>query len=72
MCMCEICHFSVDLDDIALRRLSGWCVCLRCYLREAEVNHPLPKALRQEIEACLAALPETAPKRMEGNETEAM
>jgi hypothetical protein len=59
MCTCELCHFAVELDDIALKRASGQCVCLRCYLREAEVDRPLPKALRRDIEACLATLPAT-------------
>jgi hypothetical protein len=56
---CELCHFDVELDDIALSRASGQCVCLRCYLREAGAELPMPKAYRREIEACLDALDAT-------------
>jgi len=56
MCTCELCHFDVELDDIALSRASGQCVCLRCYLREAGTERPMPKAYRREIEACLATI----------------
>jgi hypothetical protein len=56
MRICELCHFEVEADDVALSRASGQCVCLRCYLREAGVERPMPKAFRREIEACLSAL----------------
>jgi hypothetical protein len=55
MSICELCHFEVERDDIVLSRANGLCICARCYYREAGVTQAMPKALRREVEACLAA-----------------
>lgn len=45
---CVLCHFAVLADDVAVAGARG-CVCLRCYAREAGVEKPMPKALRQDL-----------------------
>ena len=52
---CRICHFDTELDDVVLRFASGACLCLRCYSRETDSARPMPKALRHELSAALAA-----------------
>ena len=54
--ICIICHFEADLDDSVVSTGSGRCICLRCYLRETGTARPMPKALRREVSAVLAAL----------------
>ena len=57
MFTCVICRFSQELDDVAVRRGGGAdCVCLRCFDRETASARPLPKALRRQLVALLAAL----------------
>ncbi len=51
---CIICRFNSELDDVVVRS-GAQCVCLRCYLRETGETHPMPKSLRREIIAALAA-----------------
>ena len=52
---CRICHFDTELDDVVLRFASGACLCLRCYSRETGCARPMPKALRRDLVAALAA-----------------
>jgi hypothetical protein len=52
-----MCHFGVWPDDITLTRVNGQCICLACYLRTAGKDAAMPRALRREIEACLATTP---------------
>ena len=52
---CQICHFATELDDVVLRFTSGACLCLRCYSRETDSARPMPKALRRDLIATLAA-----------------
>jgi hypothetical protein len=61
MSTCVLCRFEVVTDDVALTGPQGRCICLRCYLRETETAQPLSKALRQEVESCLAEIAGTAP-----------
>jgi hypothetical protein len=56
MFTCSVCHFDVELDDVEIRSVARRCVCLRCYLRETASARPLPKSLRRELSALLAAL----------------
>lgn len=56
MSTCAICRFETELDDIVLRVAAGRCVCLRCYARETGAVRRLPRALRRDIAATLAAL----------------
>jgi hypothetical protein len=52
---CRICHFATELDDVVLRFAGGACLCLRCYGRETGSARPMPKALRRDVIAALAA-----------------
>jgi hypothetical protein len=52
---CRLCHFETDQDDVVLRFARGVCLCLRCYSRETDTARPMPKALRQDVIAALAA-----------------
>ncbi|HEY7293790.1 MAG TPA: hypothetical protein VH916_02070 [Dehalococcoidia bacterium] len=35
---------------------SGWCICLRCFLRETGTEKRMPKSLRRAVIAALAEL----------------
>jgi hypothetical protein len=59
MFVCTLCHFACPLDDVVVAAAEGRCICLRCYARETGTTKPMPKALRQDLSAALAAL-ETA------------
>jgi hypothetical protein len=52
---CQICRFDTELDDVVLRFASGTCLCLRCYGRATDAARPMPKALRRDLIAALAA-----------------
>lgn len=56
MWTCRICRFAVELDDVALSLVDGRCICLRCFARETGGTIEMPKALRRELVAALAAL----------------
>ncbi len=56
MWTCRICHFPVELDDVALALTDGRCICVRCFARETGGAIEMPKALRRELAAALAAL----------------
>ncbi len=55
MFRCVICHFDVELDDAIAATRRGTCVCVRCFARETNTEHPVPSALRRELERALAA-----------------
>jgi hypothetical protein len=46
-----ICHFDCELDDQVAAR-----ICLRCYCRETDSAKPMPKSLRRQLIALLAAI----------------
>jgi len=57
MFLCSICRFECEEDDRAVPpagRLHG--TCLRCYLKEAGKDQPMPKKLQREVADALAAL----------------
>ena len=56
MSTCTICRFATKLDDVAVSTAAGRCICLRCCGRETSSARPMPKALRHELRAALAAL----------------
>ena len=56
MSTCTICRFVTELDDVAVSTAPGRCICLRCFGRETGSARPMPKALRHELRAALAAL----------------
>jgi hypothetical protein len=56
MTTCSICRFETELDDVVVAREGGHCICLRCFTHETESDRPMPKALRRELIAVLAAL----------------
>ena len=56
MWTCRLCHFPTELDDVELKLVRGHCICLRCYCRETGGAREMPKALRRELLATLAAL----------------
>ena len=53
---CTICRFETELDDVVAASAVGQCICLRCFGRETGSARPMPKALRRELSATLAAL----------------
>jgi hypothetical protein len=55
MFTCLICRFDAELDDVALRRGGPRCICLRCYTRETGTEKRMPKGLRGQLLATLAA-----------------
>lgn len=54
---CTICRFETELDDRVVGRGAEYCICVRCFARETGDERPMPKALRRDVEAALAALP---------------
>ena len=56
MHLCTLCHFEAPLDDAAVLRADGSCICLRCYGRETETSLRMPKLLRRQLIAALAEL----------------
>ena len=56
MFLCTLCHFEAPLDDVVVAAAEGCCICLRCYARETDTTKPMPKPLRRELMAALAAL----------------
>lgn len=62
MYTCFHCRFDVVLDDVAVLSTNGRCLCLRCYLREADKGLPMPKKLRQDVidSLAIADLPDEA------------
>jgi hypothetical protein len=55
MSTCTICRFQTEADDIAVPLAGGRCICLRCFTRETETAHPMPKGLRRQLDSLLAA-----------------
>ena len=47
---------AVTVDDVALRRGEAACVCLACSGRATGSARPMPRALRRDVRAALAAL----------------
>jgi len=56
MTNCILCRFETELDDVAQARASGRCVCLRCYGRVTGAERPMPRDLRRQLIAVLAAV----------------
>jgi hypothetical protein len=57
MFTCMICHFTTELDDVAVSGSGARCVCLRCFTRETGTARPMPAALRHAVTALLAGTP---------------
>ncbi len=55
MATCTICRSETELDDVVLGGRTGRCVCLRCFARETGTAKRMPKGLRGEVLATLAA-----------------
>ena len=56
MLRCALCHFDAPLDDVVVPYTDGRCICLRCFARETDTTKVMPKPLRRELMAALAAL----------------
>ena len=56
MITCTICRFEVVEDDVVIHFGQAQCICLACYLRETGNSQRMPKWLRREIVATLAAV----------------
>jgi hypothetical protein len=56
MTTCIICRFTAELDDVVIAGAGGRCICLRCFARETDTTVAMPKTLRRELAAVLAAL----------------
>ncbi len=48
MWTCRICRTLTDRDDAMMPTESGWCICLRCYLRETQTAKPLAARVRRD------------------------
>jgi hypothetical protein len=55
MFRCQICRFDTELNAVVLRFASGTCLCLRCFDRATASHRPMPKVLRRDLIAALAA-----------------
>ena len=55
MYTCQLCRFDTHLDDVALPRGDAACVCLACYGRATGSALRMPKDLRRQLQAALAA-----------------
>lgn len=53
MFRCLICHFAVELDDAIAVTRRGTCICVRCFARETDSQHPFSAALRRDVEDAL-------------------
>jgi hypothetical protein len=53
---CTICQFEMTLDDTAIESKAGRPICLNCYGRLSDTALPMPRRLRDELEACLDSL----------------
>ncbi|MGE3598382.1 MAG: hypothetical protein AB7N70_22795 [Dehalococcoidia bacterium] len=49
-----LCRFAHSLDDVALHRGTGGCICIGCFARATDNRLPMPKALREHLTAVLA------------------
>jgi hypothetical protein len=56
MFSCIMCHFAMELDDVAVDVGNGRGVCLRCYARETSTQLPMPSTLRRAVHAMLDGL----------------
>jgi hypothetical protein len=53
---CRICRFEIEMDDVVLTQADGRCICLACYGRATGSGLLMPKPLRRELSAALAAV----------------
>ncbi len=53
---CTICRFATELDDVVVATGPATCVCLGCFGRQTGGSARMPKALRRELLAVLAAV----------------
>jgi ribosomal protein L40E len=56
MFTCLICRFDAELDDVAVRGSGPRCICIRCFARETGTAKWMPKSLRSQLHAALAAI----------------
>jgi hypothetical protein len=49
MTTCQICHFTVEMDDVELRRGESGCICVACYYRETDSTVRMSNLLRREL-----------------------
>ena len=50
MWTCRICLSPTEIDDAMLTTASGWCICLRCYLRETQTARPMAASVRRDAQ----------------------
>ena len=55
MLTCTICRFPTHEDDVVVHFGCSQCICLACYQRETGSACPMPRRLRRELSAVLAA-----------------
>ncbi len=55
MFTCRICRFDAELDDVAVPGAGPRCICVRCFARETGTAKRMPKGLRGQVVATLAA-----------------
>jgi len=53
---CTICRFETHEDDAVVHFGRDQCICLACYQRETDSARAMPKWLRRELTAVLAAI----------------
>jgi hypothetical protein len=56
MFTCQLCHFEIELDDVAIAFQGGRCICLRCFERATDTAKPMANGLRHQVIATLAAV----------------
>ncbi|MER3419982.1 MAG: hypothetical protein C4290_05425 [Chloroflexota bacterium] len=56
MIICTICRFQAELDDVAVPGTAERGICLRCFARTTGSEKRMPRTLRRELGALLAAL----------------
>jgi hypothetical protein len=56
MFTCLICRFDTELDDVAVPGTGAHCICIRCFARETSTAVRMPKGLRNQVLATLAAV----------------
>ena len=53
---CVICRFETELDDVAISGAADRCICLRCFGEQTGTALRMPRELRRELVAAVAAI----------------
>jgi hypothetical protein len=53
----------MELDDVDLAFVDGYCICVRCFARETGSTLEMPKSLRHALDAMFAEFEAAAHER---------